>query len=212
MHDDARVGTTATDPPSTPGPPDPLDAIGPTSSNSCRHTGVAIDIACGLGSQSLWLARARAGCRSRSTCHRSRSTRSGQRRTPPASPTAIDARVIDLDDRPSRRADDRRRDRLSAVPPAVALPGRSPNGSLAGGIAIVTVLSEVGLPTHRARSMPHQVNSSRRSTEFDILDAHEGDGVATIVARRALTAVQPLARGARRATPRDGSMPGPWCP
>lgn len=145
------------------------------------RTGVAIDIACGLGSQSLWLAR-----------------RGLEVVALDVSPIAIDAlraaaHAAGLADRIDARMTD-----LDVGLPAEPMTAdvivcqrfRQPSlyteiaDRLAvGGIAIVTVLSEVGTdspgPFH---APPGELVAA--FDEFEILDAREGDGVATIVARR----------------------------
>ena len=144
-------------------------------------TGVAIDIACGLGGQSLWLAQHGLDVVALDV-----------------SPIAIDAlraaaHVAGLADRIDARVTD-----LDAGLPAdpttadviVCQRFRQPSiyaqiaeRLVVGGIAIVTVLSEVDAdspgPFH---APPGELVAAFDG--LDILDAHEGDGVATIVARR----------------------------
>jgi SAM-dependent methyltransferase len=144
-------------------------------------TGVAIDIACGLGGQSLWLAQRgldvvaldvspiaidalRAAAHNAGLADR------------------IDARVTDLDlGLPAEPA---------TADVIVCQRFRQPSlyaqiaARLAvGGIAIVTVLSEVGAaspgPFH---APPGELVAAFDG--FDILDAQEGRGLATVVARR----------------------------
>lgn len=143
--------------------------------------GLAIDIACGLGRQSLWLAR-----------------RGLHVVALDVSPVAvdllitaaaeaelshlIDARVTDLDDGlpPEPSAADVivcQRFRQPALYPQIA------ERLAAGGIAIVTVLSQTGADTPGPFHAPPG-ELVEAFAELDLLYASEGDGVATIVARR----------------------------
>jgi SAM-dependent methyltransferase len=166
-------------------PPDPLapDAVENRSDLLALvpETGVAIDIACGLGSQSLWLAQ-----------------RGLDVVAFDVSPIAIDAlRTAALTAGLAERIDARVTDLDSGLP---AEPGaadlilcqrfRQPSiyaqiadRLVAGGIAIVTVLSEVGASSPG----PFQARPGELATAFtdlDLLYIHEADGESTIVARR----------------------------
>ena len=182
MHDDA---TRWDDRYRSAPPPGPLapDAVADRADlvELLPDTGVAIDIACGLGRQSLWLAQ-----------------RGLQVVSLDVSPIAIhalraaahvagladriEARVIDLDmglpiEPTTADVVVCQRFRQPSVYAQIA------ERLVVGGIAIVTVLSEVGAdspgPFH---APPGELVSA--FDEFDIVDAYEGDGVATIVARR----------------------------
>jgi SAM-dependent methyltransferase len=179
MHDD---GTRWDDRYRSASPPRPLAPDARTDLlELLPDTGVAIDIACGLGSQSLWLAQ-----------------RGLDVVALDVSPIAIDAlreaaRAAGLIDRIDARVTDLDIG-LPAEPTAadviVCQRFRQPSiyAEIAerlavGGIAIVTVLSEVGTdspgPFH---APPGELIAAFDG--FDILDARENGGVATIVARR----------------------------
>ncbi len=182
MHDDAtrwddRYRSAS---PPVPRAPDAVDSRADLL-GLLPDTGVAIDIACGLGSQSLWLAQRGLNVVALDV---SPIAIDALRAAAHAAGLAdrIDARVTDLD---------------------IGLPAEPTNADLVvcqrfrqpsiyaqiverlvvGGIAIVTVLSEVGAvspgPFH---APPGELVAAFNG--FDILDAHEGEGVATIVARR----------------------------
>ena len=182
MHDDATRWDDRYRSASPPGPRAP-DAVGARADliELLPDTGVAIDIACGLGSQSLWLAQ-----RGLDVVALDVSPIAIEALTAAAHAAGladrIDARVTDLDIG------------LPAEPTTadviVCQRFRQPSiyaqiveRLVVGGIAIVTVLSEVGAdspgPFH---APPGELVAA--FGEFDILDAHEGDGTATIVARR----------------------------
>ncbi len=144
-------------------------------------TGVAIDIACGLGSQSLWLAQRGLHVVALDVSPiaidalRVAAERSGFA-------DRIDARVTDLDiglplEPTSADLIICQRFRQPAIYAQIA------ERLVVGGIAIVTVLSEVGADSPG----PFHAPPGELDTAFhglDILDAHEGAGTATIVARR----------------------------
>jgi SAM-dependent methyltransferase len=146
-------------------------------------SGIAIDIACGLGRQVLWLA-----------------DRGLRVVALDVSPVAIDhlelaAKALGLDDRIGARVTD-----LDAGLPAdpagadvivcqrfrqPALYPQMVDRLAAGGLAIVTVLSSVGAdapgPFH---APPGELTAAFAGAEVDILHAEEGGGTATVVFRR----------------------------
>jgi SAM-dependent methyltransferase len=169
-------------------PPDPLgDRV--DLAVSIPTTGTAIDIACGLGAQSLWLAarglhvialdvspvaidRVRAAADAAGFTDR------------------LDARVVDLDDgipegTPSADVIVCQRFRHPQLYPSI-IEHLAP-----GGIAIVTVLSEVGLsevglaqPPGPFHARAGELVTAFNSDEVEILHASEADGTATIMVRR----------------------------
>jgi predicted O-methyltransferase YrrM len=182
MHEDA---TRWDDRYRSASPPVPLapDAVGsrPDLLGLLPDTGVAIDIACGLGSQSLWLAQHGLNVVALDVSPIAIHT---LRTAAHAAGLAdrIDARVTDLDvGLPAEPATADlvicQRFRQPSIYAQIA------ERLVVGGIAIVTVLSEVGAvspgPFH---APPGELANA--FDEFDILDAREGEGVATIVARR----------------------------
>jgi SAM-dependent methyltransferase len=182
MHDDATRWDARYRSASPPGPLAP-DAVNARTDlvELLPHTGVAIDIACGLGSQSLWLAQRGLDVVAldvspiaiealRSAAHAA------------GLADRIDARVTDLDNGlPAEPATADvivcQRFRQPSIYAQIA------ERLVVGGVAVVTILSEVGAespgPFH---APPGELVAAFE--EFDILDAHEGEGVATIVARR----------------------------
>jgi 2-polyprenyl-3-methyl-5-hydroxy-6-metoxy-1,4-benzoquinol methylase len=166
-------------------PPDPL-APEPLDSRAdllqlLPDSGVAIDIACGLGRQSLWLAQRGLEVVALDV---SPMAIDALRRAAASAGLAerIDARAVDLDD--GLPSDPRTADvvvcqrfRQPSIYPHIAERLRT------GGLAIITVLSEVGTespgPFHAPRG-----ELAAAFTDFDVLYAHEDDGVSTIVARR----------------------------
>lgn len=182
MHDDA---TRWDDRYRSATPPVPLapDAVGTRADllELLADTGVAIDIACGLGSQSLWLAQ-----RGLHVVALDVSPRAIDALRAAADSSGlgdrIDARVTDLDIG------------LPAEPTAAdlivcqrfrqpAIYAQIAERLVVGGIAIVTVLSEVGADSPGPFHAP-QGELDAAFPGLDVLDAHEGDGEATIVARR----------------------------
>lgn len=179
MHDDATRWDDRYRSATPPGPLAPdarADVI-----ELLPRTGVAIDIACGLGSQSLWLAQRglevvaidvspiaidalRAAAQAAGFANRIHPRVTDLDIGLPAEPTTADVIVCQRFRQPSL---------YTQIAERLAV----------GGIAIVTVLSEVGTdspgPFH---APPGELIAA--FDEFDILDAHEGDGVATVVARR----------------------------
>ncbi len=182
MHDDATRWDDRYRSAPPPGPlaPEAVDAR-PELLGLLPDTGVAIDIACGLGSQSLWLAQRglkvvaldvspiaidvlRAAADAAGLADR------------------IDARVTDLDiglpaDPPTADLIVCQRFRQPSIYAQIA------DRLVVGGIAIVTVLSEVGAVSPG----PFHAPPGELAAAFDALDilaASEGEGVATIVARR----------------------------
>jgi SAM-dependent methyltransferase len=200
---DARYRSAAVSRPTAPeglrGSTDLLDLI-PTS-------GTAIDIACGAGAQSLWLA-----------------THGLHVTALDVSPVAIDllveaaaasglgsrvdARVTDLDD--GLPADP------GAVDVVVCQRFRQPalyadivERLRPGGLAIVTVLSVVGTDTPGPFHAPPG-ELVLAFADLELLHHAEGDGVATIVGRRAATVRRPST--APHATTRDRSTPASSSP
>ena len=161
-----------------PSPPAGLEGI------SLPEPGVCLDVACGLGRQSLWAAAhgfdvvaidvsaTAIGALRASAAERGLDGR-------------IDARVVDLDDGlPADVADrctlvicQRFRDpRLYTALAGAAAPG---------GLIVVTVLSQVGAtspgPYH---APPGELAHAFRTLDVEILRVVEEDGEATLVARR----------------------------
>ncbi len=208
MHDDAARWDDRyrSAPPPAPVAPEPLDRhvdlLG-----SIPLSGVAIDIACGLGRQSLWLA------------HRGLDVVALD--VSPIALEALDAAAIaaGVDSRISTQLVDVD-DGLPPEPASVAVvvcqrfhhPTIHPQivQRLApGGVAIVTVLSVVGAdsagPFH---APPGELTAA--FAELDLLYEHEGNGEATVVARRRWSAVN-HAGAVRRGVRRGESMPVRWC-
>ena len=167
---------------SSPDPlaPEPLDTRADLL-ELLPDTGVAIDIACGLGRQSLWLAQRGLDVVALDV---SPIAIEALRTAAAAAGLAerIDARTVDLDDGlpadpPTADVIVCQRFRQPSIYPQIAERLRT------GGIAIITVLSEVGAespgPFH---APPGELATA--FAEFDVLYAHEDDGVSTIVARR----------------------------
>ena len=151
---------------------------------SLPEHGLCLDVACGLGEQSLWAAlngfdvialdvsplaigALQAAAQERNLADR------------------IDARVADLDDGLPRDLEGRcalvicqrfRDPRLYPALVAAATPG---------GLVVVTVLSVVGAesagPFH---APPGELESAFRGLPVEVLRIDEGDGAATLVARR----------------------------
>lgn len=182
MHDDAARWDDRYRSAPPPGPLAP-DAVGTRADliELLPDTGVAIDIACGLGSQSLWLAQRGLDVVSLDV---SPIAIDALRAAADAAGLAdrIDARVTDLDiglpaEPTTADVIVCQRFRQPAIYAQIA------ERLVVGGIAIVTVLSEVGAdspgPFH---APPGELVAA--FDQFDVLDAHEGDGVASIVARR----------------------------
>jgi 2-polyprenyl-3-methyl-5-hydroxy-6-metoxy-1,4-benzoquinol methylase len=169
-------------------PPEPLDRVDLEA--SIPTSGTAIDIACGLGAQSLWLAarglRVIALDVSRVAIDRVRAAADAAGLT-----DHVDARVVDLDDgipegTPNADVIVCQRFRHPQLYPAI-IEHLAP-----GGIAIVTVLSEVGLsevalsqPPGPFRAATGELVTAFDSDEIEILYASEAAGSATIMARRA---------------------------
>lgn len=161
-----------------PSPPAGLEGI------PLPEPGRCLDVACGLGRQSLWAAAhgfdvvaidvspAAIGALRASAAARGLDGR-------------IDARVVDLDNGlPADVADrcalvicQRFRDpRLYAALAGAAIPG---------GLVVVTVLSQVGATSpgpHHAP--PGELEATFRALDVEIVRAVEEDGEATLVARR----------------------------
>ena len=144
-------------------------------------TGVALDIACGLGGQSLWLARRGLDVVALDV---SPVAIDALRRRAATAGVAerIDARTFDLDDGlPTDPATVDvivcQRFRQPSIYPHIAA------RLTTGGIAIITVLSEVGAespgPFH---APPGELTTA--FAELELSYAREGEGVSTIVARR----------------------------
>lgn len=166
-------------------PPGPLapDAVADRADliELLPDTGVAIDIACGLGSQSLWLAQRGLDVVALDVspiaidalCAAAHAAGLADR---------IDARVTDLDiGLPAEPATANvilcQRFRQPSIYAQIA------ERLVPGGMAIVTVLSEVGAVSPGAfHALPGELVVA--FDEFDILDAHEGGGMATVVAHR----------------------------
>jgi SAM-dependent methyltransferase len=165
-------------------PPEPLgDRVDLAA--SLPTSGTAIDIACGLGAQSLWLASR--GLRV-IALDVSRVAIDGVRATADAAGLTdhVDARVVDLDDgipegTPNADVIVCQRFRDPQLYPAI-IEHLAP-----GGIAIVTVLSEVGLsqPPGPFHARAGELVTAFDSDEIEILYASEAAGSATIMARRA---------------------------
>jgi len=165
--------------PGEPRPPTGIDGIDLPDRGRC------LDIACGLGEQSLWaaglgfdvvaldvsataVAALRSAADDRGLADR------------------IDARVVDLDrGLPADVENDCalvicQRFRDPRLYPAIL------DAARVGGLIVVTVLSRVGLrggagPFHAA---PGELLDAFRRSEAEIVRAVEGDGEATLVARR----------------------------
>jgi SAM-dependent methyltransferase len=164
-------------------PPDPLgDRVDLAA--SIPTTGTAIDIACGLGAQSLWLAarglRVIALDVSPVAIDRVRAAADAAGFT-----DRIDARVVDLDDgipegTPSADVIVCQRFRHPQLYPSI-IEHLAP-----GGTAIVTVLSEVGLaqPPGPFHAPAGELVTAFTTGEIEILHASEADGTATIMVRR----------------------------
>ena len=164
-------------------PPEPLgDRVDLAA--SIPTSGTAIDIACGLGAQSLWLAarglRVIALDVSPVAIERVRAAADAAGLT-----DHVDARVVDLDDgipegTPNADVIVCQRFRHPQLYPAI-IEHLAP-----GGIAIVTVLSEVGLsqPPGPFHAPAGELVTAFACDEIEILDASEAAGTATIMARR----------------------------
>jgi len=182
MHDDAARWDDRYRSASSPDPlaPEPLDTRTDLL-GLLPATGVAIDIACGIGRQSLWLAQRGLDVVALDVSPiaiealRTAAAEAGLAER-------IEARPVDLDgglptDPQTADVILCQRFRQPSIYPQVAERLRT------GGIAIITVLSEVGAESPG----PFHAPSGELATEFagfDVLYAHEGGGVATIVARR----------------------------
>ncbi len=146
-------------------------------------TGIAVDIACGLGHQALWLAdrglRVVALDVSPLAIERLHlaATALGLDRM-------IDARVTDLDaglPEDPARADVIvcQRFRQPALYPQIV------ERLAVGGLAIVTVLSAVGAESPGPFHAPAgELTTAFADAEIDLLHTEEGDGAATVVFRR----------------------------
>jgi SAM-dependent methyltransferase len=172
---DARYSGRTTGDPS---PPTGLDGI------ALPEPGLCLDVACGLGEQSLWAAANRfdvvaldvspaaiAGLRAVAAAH--------------GLDDRIDARVVDLDD--GLPADVRGRCAL-----VICQRFRDPrlyaaiaDAAGAGGLIVITVLSEVGAdspgPYH---APPGELDEAFGALDVEVLRSVETNGEATLVARR----------------------------
>jgi SAM-dependent methyltransferase len=161
-----------------PGPPAGLDGI------RLPEGGLCLDVACGLGEQSLWAAAngfyvvavdvsptAIAALRASAAAH--------------ALDGRIDARCADLDDglpadvlgRCALVICQRFRDpRLYAALAGAAAPG---------GLIVITVLSQAGAASHGPyRAQPAELGHAFGALDVDVLRTTEANGEATLVARR----------------------------
>lgn len=164
-------------------PPEPLGERSDLA-GSIPTAGTALDIACGLGAQTLWLA-----------------SRGLHVIAFDVSPVAVeqvraaadmagladhvDARVVDLDDglpegTPSADVIVCRRFRNQRLYPAI-IERLAP-----GGIAIVSALSEVGLarPPGPFHALAGELVTAFTGEDMEILYASEAAGIATIIVRR----------------------------
>jgi len=172
---DARYSGLAT---GVPSPPAGLEGI------ALPESGVCLDVACGLGGQSLWAAARgydvialdvssiaiealRASATGRELDHR------------------IDAHVVDLDDGLPADVVGRcalvicQRFRDPRLYPALA------GAAFRGGLIVVTVLSQVGASSPGVHHAPQgELEDAFRPLDVEILRAVEADGEATLVARR----------------------------
>ena len=176
----ARTGDSA----AAPEPPEALALLDEGMLAQLPTTGVALDIACGLGSQSLWLAQ-----------------RGLHVVAIDVSPVAIErmitaAREHDVAD----RVDARVHDLDEGLPADVAgaalvvcqrFRGRNLNPQIVdvlapGGLAIVTVLSAVGLDgtPGEFHAPAGELVDAFTSSDVDIVAQSERDGVASIIVRR----------------------------
>jgi SAM-dependent methyltransferase len=172
---DARYSGRAT---GDPAPPTGLDGI------ALPAAGLCLDVACGLGGQSLWaaangfdvvaldvspaaIAALRAAAAAHGLEHR------------------IDARVVDLDD--GLPADVHRRCAL-----VICQRFRDPRlyGMIAdaagpGGLIVITVLSEVGAASPGSYHAPAgELDEAFGAFDVEVIRSIEGNGEATLVARR----------------------------
>ena len=172
---DARYSGLA---PGDPSPPAGLEGI------PLPEPGLCLDVACGLGPQSLWAAAhgfdvvaidvspTAIGALRASAAERGLDGR-------------IDASVVDLDDGLPADLADRcalvicQRFRDPRLYPALA------GAAAPGGLVVVTVLSQVGAtspgPYH---APPGELDDAFRALAVEIVRAVEEDGEATLVARR----------------------------
>jgi 2-polyprenyl-3-methyl-5-hydroxy-6-metoxy-1,4-benzoquinol methylase len=164
-------------------PPDPLGDRADLAA-SIPTSGTAIDIACGLGAQSLWLA-----ARGLDVIALDVSRVAIERVRAAAEATGftdhVDARVVDLDDgipegTPSADVIVCQRFRHRQLYPSI-IEHLAP-----GGIAIVTVLSGVGLsqspgPFHAPAG---ELVTAFNSDEIEFLYTSEAAGTATVMVRR----------------------------
>ena len=168
--------------PAEPRPPEVFDHR-PDLLDLVRGSGIALDIACGLGHQALWLAE-----RGLHVVALDVSSVAIEHLELAAGALglgdAIDARVTDLDaglpDDPAR-ADVIvcQRFRQPALYPQIV------DHLAVGGLAIVTVLSTVGAdspgPFH---APPGELTTAFADAGLDVLHSEEGGGTATVVFRK----------------------------
>lgn len=147
------------------------------------HVGRGLDIACGSGAQSLWMAR-----RGLDVVALDVSPVAIEQLNDAAArlglDDAIDARVVDLDN--ALPADI---DRFDLI---ICQRFRDPRlyasvigGLRSGGVAIVTVLSAVGCETPGAfHAAPGELRSAFDTTATELVSHDEGDGLASVAVRR----------------------------
>jgi len=163
-------------------PPEPLGELADLRALIPSH-GTALDIACGPGAQTLWLAdrglhvtaidvsavaidRLRAAALTAGLAER------------------IDARRVDLDD--GLPAEPRHVDVLVCQRfRNPALYGEMIERLDPGGIGIVTVLSAVGAPGGAFHAPPGELMAAFTQPGVELLHATEADGVATVMFQRA---------------------------
>ena len=176
----ARYAGRAAGTPSAPKGLDGFDGVEPADDES-----VCLDIACGTGEQSIWAARH--GFRVVALDVSPVAIDSLRRSAREALlEHLIDARVVDLDD--GLPADVRgmcslvvcQRFRDPRLYPAIVDAARP------GGVIVVTVLSRVGLSRDAGafHAAPGELVVAFGSLDVDIVRSVEGEGEATLVARR----------------------------
>lgn len=168
--------------PADPRPPDVFDHH-PELLEFVPRAGVAIDIACGLGHQTLWLAERGLDVVALDVSPVAIERLDDASRALGLT-ASIDARVTDLD--VGLPADPVRADvivcqrfRQPALYPQIV------DRLAIGGLAVVTVLSIVGADAPGSFHAPAgELDTAFSRSDVDLLHAHEGDGTATVVFRR----------------------------